>query len=259
MNFETLLYDVEDDVALVTLNRPDKLNALSREVLDELERCFVTVSKDDAVQGVVLTGTGTKAFAAGADVAQFRSMTAMEGHRFALRGQAVFNRIESLRKPVIAAVNGYALGGGCELAMACHLRTAAETATFGQPEVGLGIIPGYGGTQRLPRLVGLGRATEMVLSGEQMSARRAFEIGLVNRTFPADRLIEGTKELLRGILTHAPAALGLAIEALHASDLPLHEGLRYEATLFGQCCATQDFAEGVSAFLERRKPVFKGH
>ena len=258
MTTETLRYDVEDGIALVTLDRPDKLNALSREVLDELDVCFVQAGSDDDVRGVILTGAGNKAFAAGADITQFKSMSAMDGHRFALRGQAVFNKIASLRKPVIAAVNGYALGGGCELAMACHLRTASENASFGQPEVSLGIIPGYGGTQRLPRLVGLGLAMEMILTGERISARRAFEMGLVNRLYPDDTLIDGTKELLRGIAANAPAALALAIEALHSSDVPLHEGLRYEATLFGQCCATEDFSEGIAAFLERRPPEFKG-
>lgn len=258
MNLESLTYDVEDGIALLVLNRPDKLNALSRDVLDELEDCFVAIARDDAVKGVILTGAGEKAFAAGADISQFKSMGAMEGHRFALRGQAVFNRIEALPKPVIAAVNGFALGGGCELALACHLRTASESASFGQPEVNLGIIPGYGATQRLPRLVGLGRATEMILTGDRVSARRAHEIGLVNRVFADDALVEGTKELLNGILSKAPAAVGLALEAVLSSDIPLHEGLRHEATLFGQCCATEDFVEGVDAFLERRKPEFKG-
>jgi enoyl-CoA hydratase len=255
---ETLRYEVEDGIAVVTLNRPDKLNALSREVLDELEACFVEVGNDDVVRGIILTGAGGKAFAAGADIAEFRAMTAMDGHRFALRGQAVFNRIASLRKPVIAAVNGFALGGGCELAISCHLRTASENASFGQPEVNLGIIPGYGGTQRLPRLIGLGMAMEMILTGERISARRALDIGLINRLYPDDTLIDGTKELLQSITSKAPAALGLAIEALHSSDMPLHEGLRYEATLFGQCCATEDFSEGIDAFLTRRKPEFKG-
>lgn len=258
MNPETLRYEVEDGIAVVTLNRPDKLNALSRAVLDDLETCFVEVGNDDAVRGVILTGEGDKAFAAGADIAEFRAMTAMDGHRFALRGQAVFNRIASLRKPVIAAVNGFALGGGCELAISCHLRTASENASFGQPEVNLGIIPGYGGTQRLPRLIGLGMAMEMILTGERISARRALDIGLVNRLYPDDTLIDGTKGLLQSITSKAPAALGLAIEALLSSDIPMHEGLRHEATLFGQCCATEDFAEGVDAFLTRRKPEFKG-
>ena len=258
MNSATLKYEVDDGVAVITLNRPDKLNALSREVLDELEEYVVAIGRDDDIKGVIITGSGSKAFAAGADIAQFKSMGAMEGHRFALRGQAVFNRIEALPKPVIAAVNGFALGGGCELALACHLRTASEGASFGQPEVNLGLIPGYGATQRLPRLIGLGRATEMILTGERISAACAHEIGLVNRVFPAEELLEGTGKLLRTILVQAPAAVGLALEAVHSSDIPLHEGLRHEATLFGQCCATEDFAEGIEAFLERRKPEFKG-
>lgn len=259
MDLETLLYEVDDDgIALVTINRPDKLNALTRETLDELEEAFLAAGEDDAVKAVILTGAGKKSFVAGADISQFEELDAMGGHRFALRGQAVFNRIENLSKPVVCAVNGYALGGGCELALACHFRTAAESATFGQPEVNLGIIPGYGGSQRLPRIVGRGLAAEMILTGEHVDAGRAYEIGLVNRIFPDDTLLDETKAIVRKMTTKAPLALGMALDALRSSDLPLHEGLRYEATLFGQCCATQDFKEGVRAFLERRKAEFKG-
>lgn len=259
MNLETLLYDVDDDgIALVTINRPDKLNALDRRTLDELDACFLEIGRDEDVRSVIITGAGEKSFVAGADINQFKELGAMEGHRFALRGQAVFNRIENLSKPVVAAVNGYALGGGCELALACHFRTASENATFGQPEVNLGIIPGYGGTQRLPRIVGRGLATEMILTGERVSARRALEIGLVNRIFPGDTLVDGTRELVRKMTRKAPVALSMALDAILYSDLPLQEGLRYEATLFGQCCATSDFQEGVEAFLSRREPKFQG-
>ena len=259
MDLETLLYGVDDDgIAMITINRPDKLNALNRQTLDELEQVFLEAAEDDNVKAVILTGSGRKSFVAGADISQFEGLGAMAGHRFALRGQAVFNRIEGLNKPVVCAVNGFALGGGCELALACHFRTAAESASFGQPEVNLGIIPGYGGTQRLPRIVGRGLAAELILTGERIGAQRAREIGLANHVFPDDSLLEDTKELVRKMTSKAPIALSMALDALMASDLPLHEGLRYEATLFGQCCATGDFQEGVRAFLDRRQPNFEG-
>ena len=258
MVLETLLYEVDDGIAVVTINRPDTLNALNALVIHELSQAFHQARSDSAVRGVVLTGAGAKSFVAGADIKQFPDLDALEGHRFALRGQAVFNRIEEMPKPVVAAVNGYALGGGCELALACHLRVASENASFGQPEVTLGIIPGYGGTQRLPRLVGRGLATELILTAERISAQRAYEIGLVNRVVPLADLLETAKEIIATITAKAPLAVGMALEALRASDLPLHEGLRHEAALFGQTCATDDFKEGVAAFLERRKADFKG-
>ena len=258
MSFETLLYEIDDGIAVITVNRPDKLNALNALVVHELSHAFRQAHSDDAVKGVVLTGAGEKSFVAGADIQQFPDLDALEGYRFALRGQAVFNRIEEMPKPVVAAVNGYALGGGCELALACHLRLASDNASFGQPEVTLGIIPGYGGTQRLPRLVGRGIATEMILTGERISAQRAYEIGLVNRVVPPGELLAAAKELIATIASKAPLAVGLALQALRASDLPLHEGLRHEAALFGQTCSTADFQEGVAAFLERRKAAFKG-
>src|SRR5690606_12350150 len=182
----------------------------------------------------------------------------IEGHRFALAGQAVFNQIEAMPKPVVAAVNGFALGGGCELAMACHLRVASESAQFGQPEVNLGLIPGYGGTQRLPRLVGRGIAAELLLAGERITAQRAYEVGLVNRVATAEALLGVAKELVVTIAGKAPVAVAFALQALRAADLPLAQGLAQEAALFGQCCATEDFAEGVGAFLNRRKPEFQG-
>ncbi len=258
MVLETLLYEVDDGIAVITVNRPDKLNALNALVIHELSHAFHQARSDSAVRGVVLTGAGAKSFVAGADIQQFPDLDALEGHRFALRGQAVFNRIEEMPKPVVAAVNGYALGGGCELALACHLRVASENASFGQPEVTLGLIPGYGATQRLPRLVGRGLATELILTAERISAQRAYEIGLVNRVVPLNDLLETAKEIIATITAKAPLAVGMALEALRASDLPLHEGLRHEAALFGQTCATDDFKEGVAAFLERRKADFKG-
>lgn len=259
MNLETLLYAVEEDgIALLTINRPDKLNALNAQVLSDLDRAFRKARSDDDVRGVVLTGSGEKSFVAGADIQQFPDLGALNGHRFALRGQAVFGRIEEMSKPVVAAVNGYALGGGCELAMACHLRVASEHAIFGQPEVSLGIIPGYGGTQRLPRLVGRGIATELILTGDRITAQRAYEIGLVNRVAPAAELLDIARTLIRSITSKGPLAVSMSLEALRASDLPLRDGLRLEAALFGQVCASEDATEGATAFLERRKPDFKG-
>jgi len=259
MEFDTLLYEVDDDgLATITIHRPDKLNALNADVLSDLDRAFRQARGEAAVRGIILTGAGDRSFVAGADIQQFPELDALDGHRFALRGQAVFNRIEELPKPVVAAVNGFALGGGCELAMACHLRVASENAAFGQPEVNLGIIPGYGGTQRLPRLVGLGLATELILTGNRISAQRAYEIGLVNRVVAADNLLPTAKDLLRTIAAKGPLAISFALEALRASDQPLREGLRHEAALFGQTCATEDATEGATAFLERREPDFKG-
>ncbi len=254
----TLRYDRADGLATITIDRPDKLNALSAEVLDELEQASLAARDDDAVRGVILTGAGEKAFVAGADISQFKTLDARTGRQFSERGQAVFNLIEQMGKPVVAAVNGYALGGGCELAMACHLRVAAENARFGQPEVNLGIIPGYGGTQRLPRLVGHGLATELILTGAQIDARRAYEIGLVNRVVAPGELTEATRALLQTITAKAPEAVRLSLEALRASGGPLGHGLKHEAALFGQPPATEDAQEGAAAFLERREPTFKG-
>ncbi len=257
MTLDTLRYALDGGLATITIDRPDKLNALNAEVLSELEAAFERARTDDAVRGVLLTGAGEKSFVAGADIGQFQTLDARTGHAFARRGQDVFGRIEALPKPVVAAVNGYALGGGCELAMACHLRIASESARFGQPEVNLGIIPGYGGTQRLPRLVGRGIATELILTGEQIDAARAYEIGLVNRVVPAGELMGAAREMLRTITARGPEAVRLSLEALRMSDLPLAQGLAHEAALFGQAAATEDAREGAAAFLERREPAFK--
>lgn len=260
LSFETLLVEVDDEgVATVTVNRPDKLNALNATVMDDLEACFAALGSDSGARGVILTGAGPKSFVAGADIARFTELDAESGHAFALRGQSVFNRIETLGKPVVAAVNGYALGGGCELALACHLRVASENARFGQPEVNLGILPGYGGTQRLPRLVGRGRALEMILTGDAVTAQRAFEIGLVNRVVPADELLATARTLILGILAKAPLAVSMALDAVRMSDMPLDQGQEFEAVLFGQACGTDDFKEGVAAFLEKRQPRFDGN
>ncbi len=257
--FDTLLYDVDaDGVAVVTLNRPDKLNAINTGVLADLNRAFRQARSDDGVRGVVLTGSGDKAFAAGADIAQFTELDALDGHRFALRGQSVFNTIEGMSKPVVAAVNGFALGGGCELALACHLRVASENAQFGQPEVNLGLIPGYGGTQRLPRLVGRGIATELILTGDRITAQRAYEIGLVNHVVATDALLDFARALVVKIASKAPVAVAMALNAIRAVDLPQPQGLQLEAALFGQACGTEDFQEGVHAFLNKQKPEFSG-
>ncbi len=259
MVFETLLLETGDDgVAVVTVNRPDKLNALNASVLDDLDACFAALEEDDAVRGVLLTGAGGKSFVAGADIAQFTALDSPAATAFALRGQKVFDRIERCRKPVIAVINGFALGGGCELALACHLRVASSSARMGQPEVGLGLIPGYGGTQRLPRIVGRGIATEMILTGGQVTAERAFAIGLVNRVFEPDDLMAEARAFLGTILRQAPVAVALSMEAIRASDLLQPEGMAREAALFGEAFATEDVREGVGAFLERRKPAFKG-
>jgi enoyl-CoA hydratase len=259
MPFDTLLFDVDTSgIALVTINRPEKLNALNLQVMNDLESAFEQALADDAVRGIIITGSGEKSFVAGADIRQFTELGAIDGHRFALRGQAVFNLIEESPKPVIAAVNGFALGGGCELALCCHLRIASENAVFGQPEVNLGIIPGYGGTQRLPRIVGRGIAIEMILTGEKVKAQRAYEIGLANRITASDALLDEARAMMHTILEKAPRAVAMSLDAIRASDLPLRQGLHYEASLFGQACSTDDFREGASAFLERRSPQFSG-
>ena len=258
-DFQTLRYEVDaEGVAVVTLNRPEALNALSQQLVAELSGAMREARRDDAVRGVVVTGSGEKAFAAGADIAEFAGMEPLQAHRFAVRGQAIFTQIETMTKPVVAAVNGFALGGGCELAMACHLRVASEAAQFGQPEVQLGLIAGYGGTQRLPRLVGRGIATEMLLTGDRVSAARAYEIGLVNAVVPAEGLMEAAKGYVTKIASKAPVAVAMTLQALRAADLPLAHGLQQEAALFAQCAATEDFIEGVGAFLNRQTPEFQG-
>jgi len=259
MSHSTLLIDIDNaGIALVTINRPDKLNALNADVIRELDEWFSAAASDPNVKGVILTGSGPKSFVAGADISRFKELGPIEGKRFAEYGQSVFDKIEGLGKPVIAAVNGFALGGGSELALSCHMRVASTNALFGQPEVNLGILPGYGGTQRLPRLVGKGIATEIILTGAMINAERAHAIGLVNHVFPPEELLDGAKKLMDSILSKAPIAITLCLEALRAADLPQAEGLRHEAALFGQACATADFQEGVDAFLGKRKPEFKG-
>jgi enoyl-CoA hydratase len=261
MTFSTLELTRHDGgLVVVTINRPQSLNALNATVIDELDACFEALEKETELRGVVLTGSGEKAFVAGADITQFTELNQNSGKAFAERGQAVFNRIENFPRPVIAAVNGFALGGGCELALACHLRMAAETARFGQPEVNLGILPGYGGSQRLPRIVGKGIAVEMILTGEMISAARAYEIGLVNKVTPPDELLGAAVAKLKVIASKGPIAVTLSLKALrYADDLSLTDGLLREAELFGEACATEDLKEGATAFLEKRAPHFSGN
>jgi enoyl-CoA hydratase len=259
MPYQTLLLDVRDGVALITVNRPDKLNALNDQVVGELAEAAERLVSDAAIKGAIITGSGTKAFVAGADIADLARQGPFDGKARALRGQAMLRRLETAGKPVIAAVNGYALGGGCELALACHLRIASETAKFGQPEVKLGIAPGYGGTQRLPRLVGKGNALQLILTGEMIDAREALRIGLVNRVVPASELLAVAEQTLRGILAMGPLAVALALEAVERGlEMPLEDGLLLEANHFGLLAATHDMQEGLKAFLEKRPPKFVG-
>lgn len=255
----TVLLDRRNGYAWVTLNRPDKLNSLNIELLNDLASVISECQSDANIRAVVITGAGPKAFAAGADISELNSQDGTTGNAFAQRGQRVLNQIEQLGKPVIAAVNGFALGGGCELAMACHMRFASESAKFGQPEINLGIIPGYGGTQRLSRLVGTPKALELILSGDVIAANEALRIGLVNRMLPAADLIAHTEAFAETLTTKAPLALTACLEATQqGASMSLSDGLALEASLFGQTCGTADFKEGTLAFLEKRAPSFKG-
>ncbi len=259
MTFENLLVERRGRTALVTVNRPNVRNALNRDTVRELGLCFEELGGDAEVRAVILTGAGEKAFVAGADINELATRTPLAGKESSLHGQGVLNRIENLGKPVIAAIIGYALGGGCEIAMACTLRIASENAKLGQPEVKLGIIPGYGGTQRLPRLVGAGRAHQLVLTGEQITAQEALRIGLVNEVVPAAELLPRCEAIAAQIAANAPAAVRLAMEAVNRGlDMALADGLFLEATLFGLSCATEDMKEGTRAFLEKRAANFGG-
>jgi enoyl-CoA hydratase len=258
MNRETLLCDVRDHVLWVTVNRPDKLNALNRQTISDLGSVFADDAQADDVWAVVITGAGGKAFVAGADIAELNTLGPIEAREFARAGQEVFSAIEAMAKPVVAVVNGFALGGGCELAMSCHLRVAAETAVFGQPEVKLGLIPGFGGTQRLPRLVGRGRALEMILSGRNVTADEALAAGLVNRVCAPAELEATVGAMLEAMLANGPHALGACIEAVNrGQDLPMAEALALEADLFAVGAASPEMTEGTAAFLEKRRARFR--
>jgi enoyl-CoA hydratase len=257
--YNNLQLDLQDGIAILSINRPDKLNALNHETILELGGAVREVAENGEVRGVILTGTGPKAFVAGADIAELAKMGPVDGVEVSRLGQRVFRALELSKKPVIAAVNGFALGGGCELSLACHLRIASENAKFGLPEVKLGIIPGYGGTLRLPRIVGKGRALELILTGEMIDAEEAQRIGLVNRVVPQDALLDEARALMRTILRNGPVALGLAIEcATRGLEMDMDDGLALESNLFGLLAATEDMREGMSAFLEKRKAEFKG-
>lgn len=259
MPFTTLLFDLADGIARVTVNRPDKLNALNATVIAELDEAVDRVRSETAIQAVLLTGAGTKAFVAGADIGEIGGQGAVEGQARALTGQRMMRRLEQCGKPVVAAVNGFALGGGCELAMACHIRIASESARFGQPEAKLGIGPGYGGTVRLPRLVGRGRALELLLTGTMIDAQEAWRIGLVNRVVPADQLLPESERLLRSILENGPLAVRACLDLVDAGlEMPTDEALRLEAATFGLLSATADMREGTAAFLAKRKAAFTG-
>src|SRR5271155_5188806 len=257
MNYETLLYEVRDQVATVTLNRPKVLHALNTQVFDDLEAVFTALATDDTVRVVLLTGAGEKAFAAGADINEIASANQTIGEAKARRGQGVFRLIETCGKPVIALINGFALGGGCELALACTMRLASETARLGQPEVKLGLVPGYGGTQRLPRLVGQPAALKLLLTGEVIGAAEALRIGLVDEVVPAEKLMERAEALAKTIVSMAPLAIAACMEAVRwGSELGLEAALDVEAEIFGRLCGTEDKAEGTKAFLEKRTPIW---
>jgi enoyl-CoA hydratase len=259
MEFQTLLYRREGRVVVVTVNRPEKLNALNHQAKADLAQCFAHIKQDPEIDVAIVTGAGEKSFVAGTDIRELTDLRSQSGKEFSATGQAIFDDIENLGKPVIAAVNGYALGGGCELALACHIRIAADNAKFGQPEVNLGVIPGYGGTQRLARLVGRGKAMEMILTGTQIDAREAHRIGLVNLVVPPDELLPRSIAMARTISSMSQVAVRMALKSINiVEEVPFGDGERLEASLFGVCCGTEDFQEGTRAFLEKRKPVFKG-
>ncbi|MFL5578107.1 MAG: enoyl-CoA hydratase/isomerase family protein [Gemmatimonadaceae bacterium] len=258
MAYEFVTFDVADRVATITVNRPDKLNALNDATIVELGRAIDEARSRDDVGGVILTGAG-RAFIAGADISELASQTTVTARARAQRGQGIFRRFETSPKPTVAAVNGFALGGGCELAMACHIRIASEQAKFGQPEVKLGIVPGYGGTQRLPRLVGKGRALQLLLTGEMIDAAEAYRIGLVNRVVPAGELLGAARAMLAQVLANGPLAAALCVEAVDRGlDMALDDALTLEASQFGLLAATEDMREGMKAFLDKRPAQFAG-
>ncbi|MEO8127584.1 MAG: enoyl-CoA hydratase-related protein [Bryobacteraceae bacterium] len=260
MSYSQIAFDIAGDgIALLTVNRPQKLNALNAETFGELNDAFSRVETDASIRALIVTGAGEKAFVAGTDIQELAGACAEEAQRIALRGQRTFRRLELMNKPSIAAVNGFALGGGLELAMACTLRIASANAKLGQPEVKLGTLPGYGGSQRLPRLVGRGRALEMLLTGDPIDAAEAYRIGLVNQVVPQSELLEAAATLLRKVLKNGPVAVGLTMQAVDSGlSSGLEEGLRFEAAAFGLTAATEDYKEGTKAFLEKRAAVFIG-
>lgn len=258
MTFTNLLTSLEGGIFTVTINRPDKLNALNQQTLKEIREAFCYVLDNPEIKGVIVTGAGPKSFVAGADISEFANLSAADGVRFAQNGQDIFKMIELCPKPVIAAVNGFALGGGCELAMACHMRIASENAKFGQPEVSLGLIPGYGGTQRLTMHIGRGRATELLMTGDIVNAADAYRVGLCNYLVKPEELIPKCTEILSRIISKAPFAVAEIVKCVDAHYKDGVDGYRYEVESFGRCCGTEDFKEGAGAFMEKRKPTFTG-
>lgn len=255
--YSTLITNLEDGIFTITINRPDKLNALNKTVFDELDHVVDRVYQDDAIKAVILTGQGEKAFVAGADISEFLDLSPEKGAELASRGQGVLFKIEDCPKPFVGAVNGFALGGGCELAMACHFRYASENAKFGQPEVNLGLIPGYGGTQRLTALIGKGRAMELMMTGNMLKAQEALELGLVNDVVPQAELIEKIKSVLQVIIAKSPVAIAHLVKAVNSFN-HTRSGFIEESRLFGEVFKSEDMKEGTKAFLEKRNPVFPG-
>jgi enoyl-CoA hydratase len=254
-----ILTEINNKVLTLTINRPEKLNALNQLTLKEIEQAMLDAQDNEAIAAIIITGSGEKSFIAGADISELAKSNAITGMKFATYGQKVMNTIEQSSKPVIAAINGFALGGGCELAMACHIRIASDNAMFGQPEIKLGVIPGFGGTQRLVRLVGKGRAMEMNLMGNMIDANRAYEIGLVNQVVSQDELKPTVEKMAKQLTFSAPIAMQCIIDSInHGAECSLPEGLDYEAKAFAVTCSTVDMKEGTAAFLEKRKPKFKG-
>jgi enoyl-CoA hydratase len=259
MAYENLLYEKRDGIAFVTFNRPKVLNALNRKTMEELQHALVDARGDEAIRVLILTGAGEKSFVAGADIGELSQQTPVNGKEFSLFGQGVIHLLETMGKPSICAINGFALGGGCEIAMACTIRMASKTAKLGQPEVKLGIIPGYGGTQRLARLCGKGVAHELCVAGEMISAEEALRVGLVNHVHEPLELLPAAETLAKKIVANAPVAVRYTMEAIERGmEMPQEEGLFLEATLFGLACATEDMREGTKAFLEKRKVEFRG-
>jgi len=256
--YSAITTSLENAILLITINRPDKMNALNKTVFDDLNAAIDDVYNNPAIRSVIITGAGQKAFVAGADISELQGLKHHEGMELAKKGQDIFRKIEEAPKPVIAAVNGFALGGGCELAMACHFRIAADNARFGQPEVNLGLIPGYGGTQRLTQLIGKGRAIELLITGNMLDAATALQYGLVNYVVPQEELLSKARSILELANTKAPLAVGRCIKAANAVFDHTKDGFTEEVNLFGECFATQDMMEGTTAFLEKRKPNFQG-
>ncbi|MFQ5676089.1 MAG: enoyl-CoA hydratase-related protein [bacterium] len=259
MTYKNILFETRDNIATITINRPEALNALNWQTMQEIQSAFSEVAENSEVAGVILTGAGEKSFVAGADIKELATKDPVGAKEFSMASQEILHFIEHLPKPVIAAVNGFCLGGGCELAMACHMRVASEKAKFGQPEVNLGLIPGNGGTQRLSRLVGKGRALELVLTGKMIDAQEAYRLGLVNKVTTGEELLPAAEEILKTIMAKGPVAVKLALEAVnHGLELTLDEAIQLEANLFGLCFSTEDMKEGTRAFIEKRKADFKG-